>query len=305
MRFGSCKETALLFFAIFGMTTLSCVVIVNASQTDGLEALEGEWIYVEDRTEGRPLEKQGPPMSMKFKLRVEDDAVFMLRGNRPEQRLTLDGSTSEVAKATSVTRYTSEWKDGSLAYETEILRKADQSRIALIRMEFSPSEDGLLVRVPVNGVNQIALYQHPEDIERPKPAKAKIADMDWLSGAWVGSGKVTTEERWGPALGGSLLATSRTIKKGKMVGFEYLRIVERENSLVYIAQPGGRTPTEFTLVSLEGKRAVFENPRHDFPQRITYELSADGNLSASIGFINGGKPRSFEFRREILGASKE
>ncbi|MGI9293112.1 MAG: hypothetical protein ACR2PS_03945 [Pseudomonadales bacterium] len=45
-------------------------------------------------------------------------------------------------------------------------------------------------------------------------------------------------------------------------------------------------------------RAVFEYPRHDFPQRIVYELSAEGRLSASIGFAKGGRPRRFEFTRE-------
>jgi hypothetical protein len=40
-------------------------------------------------------------------------------------------------------------------------------------------------------------------------------------------------------------AVSRTLKDGRMAGFESLRIVERDGGLVYIAQPGGRPPTEF------------------------------------------------------------
>jgi hypothetical protein len=43
---------------------------------------------------------------------------------------------------------------------------------------------------------------------------------------------------------------------------------------------------------------VFENPRHDHPQRIVYDRSAEGGLSASIGFAHGGKPQRFEFERE-------
>ncbi|MCA9281054.1 MAG: hypothetical protein H6812_10535 [Phycisphaeraceae bacterium] len=45
-------------------------------------------------------------------------------------------------------------------------------------------------------------------------------------------------------------------------------------------------------------RAVFENPRHDFTQRITYDLAPEGNRTASIGYTNGGSPRAFEFTRE-------
>jgi hypothetical protein len=136
----------------------------------------------------------------------------------------------------------------------------------------------------------------------PTPAKAAIGDLAWLAGAWVGTrgegGATSIEERWSPPLGGSMLAVSRTVSRGKMSAFEFLRIVERDGGLVYIAQPGGRTATEFVLTELSKTRAVFENPRHDSPQRIVYELSAAGNLSASIGFAKGGSPRGFEFKRE-------
>ena len=83
-----------------------------------------------------------------------------------------------------------------------------------------------------------------------------------------------------------------------MGAFEYLRIVERDGGLVYIAQPGGRPPTEFVLTELTTTRAVFENPRHDYPRRIVYELSDEGRLSATVGQLKGGTPRRFEFKRE-------
>ncbi|MCE9618330.1 MAG: DUF6265 family protein [Planctomycetes bacterium] len=135
----------------------------------------------------------------------------------------------------------------------------------------------------------------------PAPAKAAIGDLSWLAGAWVGtrSSGSSIEERWSPPLGGAMLAVSRTVNtSGKMGAFEYLRIVERDGGLVYIAQPGGAKPTEFTLTELSPTRAVFENPRHDYPKRIVYELSAEGGLSATIGFAKGGSPRRFEFKRE-------
>ena len=42
---------------------------------------------------------------------------------------------------------------------------------------------------------------------------------------------------------------------------------------------------------------MFVNPRHGYPQRIVYELSDAGALSASIGFAKGRLQR-FEFSRE-------
>ena len=144
----------------------------------------------------------------------------------------------------------------------------------------------------------MALYRHPEDIELPEPAKVTISDMTGLADVWDGTmGKSSFEERWSPTKGGAMLGVARTVKEDKMVAFEFLRIVERDGGLVYVAQPGGRPPTEFVLTELDNKRAVFANPRHDFPQRIIYELSQEGDLTASIGYAKG-RLQNFEFKRE-------
>ena len=126
-----------------------------------------------------------------------------------------------------------------------------------------------------------------------------MSDLAWLAGAWVGTRNGRSiEERWSPPLGGAMLGVSRTVRRGKMVGFEFLRIVERNGSLVYIAQPGGKPPTEFVLTKLEKGHVVFKNPLHSFPQRIVYELTEGGGLTAKIGFANGGNYQPFEFKRE-------
>lgn len=135
----------------------------------------------------------------------------------------------------------------------------------------------------------------------PTPAKATIGDLNWLAGAWVATRSTgsSVEERWSPPKGGAMLATSRSVNaSGRMFAFEYLRIVERDGGLVYIAQPGGAAPTEFVLAELSATRAVFDNPRHDYPKRIVYELSPEGGLTATIGFMKGGTPQRFSFKRE-------
>ncbi len=277
----------------------------RSAQVDDLRALGGEWLYVEDRTEGRPIEEQQPPMSVTFGLRIEEDAVVMLRGKgaeRREKRIPIDGSVIKVAGANSTTLYRGAWKDGVLEYVIEVVSVSDNSLLSLIRREFRITPDGLLVHVVVGEpakLDSVALYRHPQDIALPAPAKAAIADMAWLAGAWIGTrGARSIEERWSPPLGGAMLGASRTVSRGSMVAFEYLRIVERDGGLVYVAQPNGAPPTEFVLTELGTTRAVFENPRHDSPQRIVYELSAKGSMSASIGFAKGGRPQRFEFTRE-------
>jgi hypothetical protein len=114
-------------------------------------------------------------------------------------------------------------------------------------------------------------------------ARATISQLGWLAGAWTRSdGGATTEERWIPAAGGAMLAVVRTVKGGRMAAFEFLRIVERDGTLVFIAQPNGRPPTEFALTDIGRTRVTFENPLHDFPKVIRYEQQADGTLRARV-----------------------
>jgi hypothetical protein len=280
------------------------------TQADELRALNGEWIFVEDRTEGRTLEQLSPPMASKFSMRVEEgDAAVILNGHgsgHRDVRIALDGSITEVKEPKVVSRYRGAWKDGLFEYEVTFERLAGGSPegIKLIGRKFRLTADGLLVTVVVDPpvVNgSVGLYRHAEDIEMPKPAMATIHDLAWLAGAWVGtrSSGSSIEERWSPPLGGAMLAVSRSVNtSGKMFAFEYLRIVERDGGLVYIAQPAGNTPTEFVLTELTTTRAVFDNPRHDYPKRIVYELSAEDRLTTTIGFMKGGTPRRFEFKRE-------
>ena len=287
------------------------------AKPEGIRALDGDWIYVEDRTEGQPLERLGPPMASKFSMRVEEagDAVILNghgSGHR-DVRIALDGSVTEVVEPSQrIVRYRGSWKDGTFEYEVDFGREPGKPGIGVIRRRFQVTPEGLIVRVAVDppagggGSESVGLYRHAEDIPLPTPAQAAIADVAWIAGAWVGtrSSGSSIEERWSPPLGGAMLAVSRTVNtSGKMAAFEYLRIGEREGGLVYAAQPGGAPKTEFVLTEFGpteagGKRAVFDNPRHDYPKRIVYELSADGKLSATTGYMKGGTPRRYDYTRE-------
>jgi Domain of unknown function (DUF6265) len=117
-----------------------------------------------------------------------------------------------------------------------------------------------------------------------KSIAATIAQVGWMEGTWIGKDKgVTVEERWTPPAGGAMLAVSRTLKNGRMAGFEFLRIVEHDGGLDYVAQPGGKPPTDFTLTAISENSATFENPAHDFPKLIRYTKRPDGTLEARVG----------------------
>ena len=138
-------------------------------------------------------------------------------------------------------------------------------------------------------------------IEAPPPpvrsTAARISQLEWLGGTWMGmAGMTTFEERWTPPAGGTMLAVSRTLRGGAMSAFEFLCIVERNGGLVYQAMPNGRQPaTDFTLTRIEPRSVTFENPAHDFPKMIRYTLGPDGALEAVVGGSESQKPQTFRF----------
>lgn len=80
-------------------------------------------------------------------------------------------------------------------------------------------------------------------------------------------------------LGGTMLGMNRgPEREGRQPAFEFLRIVEEDGALVYLASPSGRQPpTPFRSVEIGEESVVFANPEHDFPQRITYWLDRSGS----------------------------
>lgn len=114
-------------------------------------------------------------------------------------------------------------------------------------------------------------------------ANAGITDLAWLAGTWCGSANgLTSEESWLPPLGNNMIGLHRDVKSNKLVEFEYFRVVEEGKELVYYAQPNGKPPTLFRATSADNNRVDFVNPAHDFPKRITYQLSPTGELLVRI-----------------------
>jgi hypothetical protein len=123
------------------------------------------------------------------------------------------------------------------------------------------------------------------------------ADLGWLEGRWSGTKDGTTsEEHWTSPAGGALVGMHKDVKAGKMAGFEFQRIEPaKEGGLVYQASPQGRPATPFKLIESAGRRVVFENKEHDFPQRILYWLDAQGALHARIEGTMQGKAMQEEW----------
>jgi hypothetical protein len=51
----------------------------------------------------------------------------------------------------------------------------------------------------------------------------------------------------------------------------------------------------FLLRTWEGGKAVFENPAHDFPQRVIYDLSQSDRLDARIEGAQDGRAMAYDY----------
>jgi hypothetical protein len=115
-------------------------------------------------------------------------------------------------------------------------------------------------------------------------------DLGWIAGHWCleSSGELI-EEHWLPAQGDLMLGLGRTVKGGKTMSFEFLRIESKDGATHYLAQPQGAPPTAFKLTASGPNWARFENPRHDFPTRVEYRRGAAGLHAEIAGPGEGDK----------------
>lgn len=78
-----------------------------------------------------------------------------------------------------------------------------------------------------------------------------------------------------------MLGSARTWRRGRTVVFEFLKLTAVGTRVIYRAWPAGKQGTPFTLTASGPSHAVFENPTHDFPQRISYHRRGE-TLEATI-----------------------
>ncbi|MET0208846.1 MAG: DUF6265 family protein [Burkholderiaceae bacterium] len=133
---------------------------------------------------------------------------------------------------------------------------------------------------------------------------APIDAFAWLAGCWAGERAAAREgepprrfeEHWMAPRAGVMSGMSRTTRGETLAEFEFMRIHDEAGTLVFLAQPRGAAPTPFKAVKLDADGATFENPAHDFPQRVIYRRAADGSLAARIEGELQGKPRGVDFQ---------
>jgi hypothetical protein len=121
---------------------------------------------------------------------------------------------------------------------------------------------------------------------------SEVAKLSWLAGCWAQrAGTRLTEEHWMAPIGGTMVGMSRSSDAGVVKAWEALRIVTEGAKVSYLAQPNGGAPTAFPATTLNDSMAVFDNPAHDFPQRIAYRRVNADSVVATISATRDGRTR--------------
>lgn len=117
-----------------------------------------------------------------------------------------------------------------------------------------------------------------------------MKQFEWLKGSWtMKTKKGTIMESWHGGNDSTLLGESLLISvTGQSKVVENLRLSYEGGTYYYISKVNGQNSGEeikFKLTSYTEKGFVAENPNHDFPKRIIYDLIGKDSIHA---YIDGG-----------------
>lgn len=124
-----------------------------------------------------------------------------------------------------------------------------------------------------------------------------VAKLTWLAGSWVSeTDGVVTRETWLAPLGGAMAGANQANRPGRRPFVEHMTITAEPAGATFTAFIQGQPPTAFVLrPGGPDDAAVFENPTHDFPQRVIYRRCG-ADLCARIEGAVDGKARTQEWR---------
>ncbi|PIF62114.1 hypothetical protein CLV00_1730 [Flavobacterium sp. 11] len=127
----------------------------------------------------------------------------------------------------------------------------------------------------------------------------KIKAASWLLGNWENkSADGTLTENWEKLNDSTFQAQSYYIKEKDTVHFESIILQQKGENLTYTATVKGQNndkPVVFKLTTATDKQVSFENLKHDYPQKISYNQITPDSLVAKISGIQQGKPSSEQF----------
>jgi hypothetical protein len=134
----------------------------------------------------------------------------------------------------------------------------------------------------------------------PPRTTGPIKNADWLLGTWKNTfSEGVMIESWKKENDHLFSGYSYVLRGHDTLSLEFLKIEQKDNELLYVAtvkeQNAGK-PVEFRLTASAEDELIFENPKHDFPQKLSYLKIGNDSLVAMISGTIKGHRDSMVFR---------
>ncbi|MFM9945951.1 MAG: DUF6265 family protein [Bacteroidia bacterium] len=128
---------------------------------------------------------------------------------------------------------------------------------------------------------------------------SELEKANWLIGKWQNnSSEGNATEVWEKENDSTFVGKSYFVIGKDTVSSESISLQQNGKDLFYIPtvkdQNAGQ-PVKFTLTSSTSNQLIFENPKHDFPQKISYTQITNDSLLAEISGMMNGKQNSQKF----------
>jgi hypothetical protein len=129
----------------------------------------------------------------------------------------------------------------------------------------------------------------------------ELPDLVWMAGTWrLEKDGVVTRETWLSPLGGTMAGVTQTNRPGRPAHVEFATISAEPSGVTFTARPKGQAPTAFVLKPSDDGQVVFENPKHDFPQRVIYRRCGADLCARIEGTVRGESwTKDWRYRREL------
>lgn len=121
----------------------------------------------------------------------------------------------------------------------------------------------------------------------------ELDKLGFMAGCWSGKG---TFEMWMKPEAGSVMGMGRAVRNGKLAGTEYFFVTDGTDGVVlHVQHRLAAKITQFKLKELTESSVTFENPEHDYPQRVIYRVTGPGALLGRIEGTDKGKERAIDY----------
>lgn len=118
------------------------------------------------------------------------------------------------------------------------------------------------------------------------PVALDFTKLSWLEGTWTRTNVTkpgrSAHERWEKSSEHELRGYGVTLQGQDTIFLEKITVLINDNAIFYVADvPQNQQAVYFKFTEITKSGFVCENPEHDFPKKISYQLEGD-KLKAQI-----------------------